>query len=36
MTKLHYPTLDLFLYDLREGLGQTTAEIEQNRYQFLL
>ena len=34
MTKLHYPTLDLFLYDLREGLGQTPAEIDQNRRRF--
>ncbi len=34
MTKFHYPTLDLFLYDLREGLGQTATEIEQNRDRF--
>jgi len=35
MTKLIYPTLDLFFYDLRDGLGQTEAEIEQNRSQFM-
>ncbi|MDM8557919.1 hypothetical protein [Candidatus Parabeggiatoa sp. HSG14] len=34
MTKFIYPTLDLFLYDLREGLGQTQAEIEENRHRF--
>jgi hypothetical protein len=34
MTKFIYPTLDLFLYDLREGLGQTKAEIEENRHRF--
>lgn len=34
MTKFIYPTLDLFLYDLREGLGQTEAEVVQNRSQF--
>jgi hypothetical protein len=34
MTKLIYPTLDIFLYDLREGLGQTEAEVEQNRNNF--
>ena len=34
MTKFIYPTLDLFLYDLREGLGQTEAEVEKNRKQF--
>ncbi|MFB2837820.1 hypothetical protein [Floridanema evergladense] len=32
--KLIYPTLDLFLYDLREGLGQTEEEIKQNRREF--
>ncbi len=35
MTKLIYPTLDLFLYDLREGFGQTAQEIEHNRQQFM-
>jgi len=35
MTKLIYPTLDLFIYDLREGFGQTTQEIEHNRQQFM-
>jgi hypothetical protein len=35
MTKLIYPTLDLFLYDLREGLGQSDAEMHQNRRGFL-
>jgi hypothetical protein len=28
---LIYPTLDLFLYDLREGLGQSSAIIDGNR-----
>lgn len=35
MIKFIYPTIDLFLYDLREGLGQTDVEIEQNRHQFM-
>jgi hypothetical protein len=35
MTKLIYPTLNLFLYDLREGFGQTLQQIEQNRQQFI-
>ena len=35
MTKFIYPTLDLFLYDLREGLGQNNAEVQQNRHGFL-
>lgn len=34
MAELIYPTLDLFLYDLRNGLGETVAEIEQNRAYF--
>lgn len=34
MAELIYPTLDLFLYDLRNGLGETLDEIEQNRDQF--
>lgn len=32
--KLIYPTLDLFLYDLREGLGQTEENVHQNRWDF--
>lgn len=35
MTKLINPTLDLFLYDLREGLGQSDAKIQENRHGFL-
>lgn len=31
---LIYPTVDLFLYDLADGLGQTESEINQNRQQF--
>ena len=34
MTKFIYPTLDLFLYDLREGLGQTEEEVTENRLLF--
>jgi hypothetical protein len=34
MTKFIYPTLDLFLYDLREGLGQTEENVEENRRLF--
>ncbi len=34
MADLIYPTLDLFLYDLRNGLGDTDADIEQNRTHF--
>ena len=30
MNKLIYPTLDLFIYDLREGLGENTEEIAEN------
>jgi hypothetical protein len=33
-TKLIYPTLDLFLYDIREGLGQDTQKIDENRQNF--
>jgi hypothetical protein len=29
-----YPTIDLFLYDLRDGLGQDEAKVQQNRKQF--
>lgn len=35
MSDLIYPTVDLFLYDLRDGLGQNPAEIEANRLTFL-
>ncbi len=34
MPHLIYPTLDLFLYDLREGLGQDDSEIAQKRDHF--
>lgn len=34
MTTLTHATLDLFLYDLREGLGQSQAEISANRNRF--
>ncbi|TVQ64030.1 MAG: hypothetical protein EA366_01745 [Spirulina sp. DLM2.Bin59] len=34
MAELIYPTLDLFLYDLRNGLGETPREIEHNRARF--
>jgi len=34
MSDIIYPTLDLFLYDLRNGLGESQADIEQNRIQF--
>ncbi len=33
-TSLIYPTLDLFLYDLREGLGQTSTQVDYNRLLF--
>jgi hypothetical protein len=33
-TKLIYPTLDLFLYDIREALGQDTQKIDENRQNF--
>ncbi len=33
-TQLIHPTLDLFLYDLREGLGQDTQKVAENRTQF--
>jgi hypothetical protein len=33
-TKLIYPTLDLFLYDLREELGQDAQETDENRRKF--
>jgi hypothetical protein len=33
-TELTYPTLDLFLYVLREGLGQSPAEVNLNRENF--
>lgn len=31
MAKIIYPTLDLFLYDLRNGAGETLEEIQANR-----
>jgi hypothetical protein len=31
---LIYPTVDLFVYDLQEGLGQTDEQIDQNRHHF--
>lgn len=31
---LIYPTVDLFVYDLQQGLGQTDEQINQNRHQF--
>ncbi|MDM8566342.1 hypothetical protein QUF74_11930 [Candidatus Halobeggiatoa sp. HSG11] len=34
MTTLTNVTLDLFLFDIREGLGQSKAEITENREQF--
>ncbi|MBE9127419.1 MULTISPECIES: hypothetical protein [unclassified Coleofasciculus] len=33
-TPLIYPTLDLFLYDLRDGLGEYPGEIQRNRQGF--
>ncbi len=33
-TELTYPTLDLYLYVLREGLGQSPAEVNLNRENF--
>ncbi|HEY9604212.1 MAG TPA: hypothetical protein V6C85_21535, partial [Allocoleopsis sp.] len=34
MNDIIYPTLDLFLYDLRNGLGDSQEEINQNRADF--
>lgn len=34
MSDIIYPTLDLFLYDLRNGLGENQQEIEENRNLF--
>jgi len=31
---LIYPTVDLFVYDLQQGLGQTDEQINQNRHHF--
>jgi hypothetical protein len=31
---LIYPTIDLFLYDLREGFGDDSEQIQSNRYNF--
>lgn len=36
MSQLIYPTINLFIYDLRNGLGQSAKEIEQNRSRFKL
>ncbi|GBE93171.1 hypothetical protein [Nostoc cycadae] len=35
MAKIIYPTIDLFLYDLKYSLGDTQKEIEQNQQNFL-
>lgn len=35
MSELIYPTLDLFIYDLRDGLGDNNADITANREYFL-
>lgn len=34
MTKLIYPTVSLFLYDLRDGIGQSSEQIDENRLNF--
>ncbi len=34
MSKIIYPTLDFFLYDLRDGLGENSDVISQNRANF--
>ncbi|NET62577.1 MAG: hypothetical protein F6K47_42735, partial [Symploca sp. SIO2E6] len=34
MNQLIYPTIDLFLYDLHDGIGQSTEQIKQNRRRF--
>lgn len=31
---LIYPTIDLFVYDLQQGLGQTDEQVNQNRHYF--
>lgn len=35
MSYIIYPTLDLYLYDLRNGLGDTPEQVTQNRANFL-
>jgi hypothetical protein len=35
MTDIIYPTLDLFLYDLRDGLGENAGEIADNQAGFV-
>ena len=35
MSYLIYPTLDLFLYDLRDGLGDNSTEINKNRKTYI-
>jgi len=32
--KIIYPSIDLFLYDLKDGLGQDEAKVDQNCQQF--
>ena len=34
MDKLIYPTVNLFLYDLRDGMGQSSEQIYENRLNF--
>jgi hypothetical protein len=34
MSELIYPTLDLFVYDLRDGLGESSEEIAENQEYF--
>jgi hypothetical protein len=34
MSDIIYPTLDLFLYDLRDGLGENAGEIADNQAAF--
>ncbi|KYC40956.1 hypothetical protein WA1_25420 [Scytonema hofmannii PCC 7110] len=34
MAHLVYPTIDLFLYDLRDALGQSTSKVGENRQSF--
>ena len=33
-SQIDYPTLTLFLYDVREELGQDGEKVQQNRHQF--
>ncbi|HAC65252.1 MAG TPA: hypothetical protein DCF68_17430 [Cyanothece sp. UBA12306] len=34
MTQINYLTIDLFLYDLAEGLGEDNSKIKTNRQRF--